>query len=236
MESVFLSYTYHPHPDHEAHLERLRKYVVRAIEAMGLLIVDGVDVGGRPLDDALCKRIEESDALIALVTPQQDGADNVVAPSYVLSEFQYANGQKKPTMRVWHELLPVNGHGVVSGNEYAPYVPGKEVDVNTIALWKREYGRRTRVRIELDRPDQSVRYDEQDGDKCEFQRISSTGVYDDFKRARIWQDPGGAYVLLPMLREGDMVRLLVRLKGKTWESRHAINPFVGGVSLVEQAR
>ena len=70
MEKVFLSYTYRPHPDHEANLERLRRCVVRAIEAMGLRIIDGVDVGGRPLDDALRRRIQDADALIALVTPQ----------------------------------------------------------------------------------------------------------------------------------------------------------------------
>jgi len=35
LERVFLSYTFRSHPDHEAELERLRKYVVRAIEAMG---------------------------------------------------------------------------------------------------------------------------------------------------------------------------------------------------------
>jgi hypothetical protein len=105
MEKVFLSYTYRPHPEHEANLERLRRYVVRTIEAMGLRIVDGVDVGGRPLDDALRKNIKDADALIALVTPQADDAGNVVAPTFVLSEFKYAERQEKPTMRVWHNVL-----------------------------------------------------------------------------------------------------------------------------------
>jgi hypothetical protein len=238
MESVFLSYTYNPHPDDKAHLERLRTCVVRGIEAMGLLIVDGVNVGGGPLDEALRKRIRETDALVALVTPQKkDNGNEPVAPLYVLSEFQYANGQEKPTMRIWHERVPMNGYGIGNGNEYTPYSPGNEVDVvlkliNAIALWKRENGRRTRVRIEP--ASLALEYDEQRGDTCEFQRISPNGDYDDFKPARLWQDPGAAYVLLPMLREGDMVRLCLHLKGKTWQSRHAINPFVGGVNLVEQ--
>jgi hypothetical protein len=66
MEKLFLSYTYRSHPQHEMELERLRKSVVRAVEAMGLRVIDGVDVGGRPLDDALRRRIEDSDGLIAL--------------------------------------------------------------------------------------------------------------------------------------------------------------------------
>lgn len=127
MDSVFLSYTYRPHPDHEASLERLRRYVVRAVEAMGLRVVDGVDVGGRPLDEALRARIRDTDALIALVTPQADDAGAVVEPAFVLSEFQFAQGQDKPTLRVLHQALAPRGLG--AGNEYAPYAPGGELDV-----------------------------------------------------------------------------------------------------------
>ena len=218
METVFLSYTYRSHPDHEADLERLRRCVVRAIEAMGLRIIDGRDVGGRPLDDALQKRIEDADALIALVTPQVDGAGNVVEPAFVLSEFQYAKGQKKPTMRVLHHLMVARGLG--AGNEYTHYTPGGELDVilklmNTIALWRREYGRVSRVRIEPD--DLAVRYDETQGDRCEVQVISPNGSYGDFERARLWQEPGAAYMLLPKLRERERVRLRVHQGGKTWQ-------------------
>jgi hypothetical protein len=235
MEKLFLSYTYRPHPDHEADLERLRRCVVRAIEAMCLRVVDGVDVGGRPLDDALKKRIEDADGLIALVTPQADDAGGVIDPTFVLGEFQYAEGQKKPTMRLLHHLLAARGLG--AGNEYTPYRPGGEVDVilklmNTIALWKREYGKAARVRIEPD--DLAVRYDETQGDRCEFQVISQTGNYRDFERASLRLEPGAAYAHLPKLREGERVRLRLRQGGRMWQSRYAIDPFVGGVRLEEQ--
>jgi hypothetical protein len=232
MEKIFLSYTYRPHPDHEANLERLRRCVVRAIEAMGLRVIDGVDVGGRPLDDALRARIRDADALIALVTPQADDAGNVVEPAFVLSEFQYAEGQVKPTMRALHHLLVARGLG--AGNEYTPYMPGSELDVilklmNTMAVWKRDYGKVARVRIEPE--DLAARYDETQGDRCEFQVISSNGSYRDFERANLWQEPGAAYALLPKLREGERVRLRLRQGGTTWQSKHAIDPFVGGVRL-----
>jgi hypothetical protein len=235
MEKVFLSYTYRPHPDHEADLERLRRALVRAIEAMGLHIIDGVDVGGRPLDDALRGRIRDADALIALVTPQADDAGNVVAPDFVLSEFQYAEGAGKPTMRVLHHLLAARGLG--AANERAPYKPGNELDVvlklmNTIALWKREYGRVSRVRIEP--VELAIRYDETQGHSCEVQVISSDGRYGNFEQVRLWQEPGAAYALLPKLRDGARVRLRVRQGAKTWQSSQAIDPFVGGVVLTEQ--
>jgi hypothetical protein len=235
MESVFLSYTYRPHPDHEDSLDRLRRYVVRAVEAMGLRVVDGVDVGGRPLDEALKARIRDADALIALVTPQADDAGAVVEPAFVLSEFQYAEGLQKPTLRVLHQDLAARGLG--AGNEYAPFAPGREVDVilkvmHAIALWRREHGRAARVRIEPE--DLAVSYDETQGDRCEFQVISQTGSYRDFERASLWQEPGAAYALLPKLREGERVRLRLRQGGKTWQSRHAIDPFVGGVRLEQR--
>jgi hypothetical protein len=226
METVFLSYTYRPHPDHEANLERLRRYVVRAVEAMNLRIVDGVDVGGRALDAALRQKIKDSDALIALVTPQAaDVGFDLIAPSFVLSEFDWAKGQETPTIRAWHHLLPMPAAG--AGDEHVTYFPGKELDVilkliNTIALWKRDYGRRARVRIEP--ADLAARYDESRGDKCEFQLITSDGEYRKFREARLWQEPGAAYVLLPKLREGERVRLCVHQGGKTWQSRQALIP------------
>lgn len=235
MEKLFLSYTYRPHPQHEADLERLRKCVVRAIEAMGLRIIDGVDVGGRPLDDALRKRIEDADALVALVTPQADDAGNVIDPTFVLSEFQYAEGQKKPTMRVIHHLLAARGLG--AGNEYTPYRSGAEVDVilklmNTIALWTRDYGKVARVRVEPE--ELAARYDEAQGHRCEFQVISATGDFRDFERTRFQLEPGAAYIVLPKMRPGERVRLRVQMGAKTWQSRYAIDPFVGGVRLEER--
>jgi hypothetical protein len=235
MEKLFLSYTYRPHPDHEDDLERLRRYVVRVIEAMGLRVVDGVDVGGRPLDAALKERIEDADGLIALVTPQADDAGQVANPEFVVSEFQYAEGQKKPTMRVMHHLLAARGLG--AGNEYTPYKPGGEVDVilklmHTIALWSRDCGKVARVRIEPE--NLASQYDETQGDRCEFQVITTSGSYRDYERARLWVEPGAAYALLPKVREGERVRLRVKRGGKTWQSKYAIDPFVGGVSLEEK--
>lgn len=235
MEKLFLSYTYRPHPQHEGDLERLRRSAVRAVEAMGLRIVDGVDVGGRPLDDALKKRIEDADGLIALMTPQSDDQGGVIDPAFVLSEFQYAEGLKMPTMRVIHHLLDPRGLG--AGNEYTPYNPGSELDVilklmNTIANWIREYGKATKVRLEP--ADLAIDYDETQGDKCEYQVISPSGGYREYERARMQLEPGAAYVLLPKLREGDRVRVRIRQANRIWQSRYAIDPFVGGVTLEAQ--
>ena len=235
MEAIFLSYTYRPHPAHEADLERLRRCVVRVVEAMGLRVVDGVDVGGRPLDDALKQKIKSSDAMIALVTPQADDKGDVDNPAFVLSEFQYMEGHQKPTMRVLHALLKARGLG--ANNEYTPYEPGRELDVvlklmHTIALWRRDGGKLARLRIEPD--DLAKSYDETQGDRCEFQVITAAGAYRDYERANLAVEPGAAYALLPQLRDGERVRLRLKQGGTTWQSRYAIDPFVGSVSLEQR--
>jgi hypothetical protein len=235
MERVFLSYSYHPHPEHAADLERLRRYVIRAIEALDLRVVDGVDVGGRSLDAALRARIEDADALIALVTPQIDGLGGPREPRFVLDEFQCAEALKKPTMRVCHNLLVMTGLGV--GNEYTPYIPGREVDVilklmNTVAVWKRDYGRRARLCIEPE--SLAASYDPTQGDECWVQVILPNGKFRDFERVPLGFAPGAAFALLPMLREGDVVRLRLRQGGSMWQSPRVIDPFVGSVTLKRQ--
>ncbi len=212
------------------------RYVVKAVEAVGLRVIDGVDVGGRPLDSALKQRIEDADALIALVTPQDDGEGKEVDPAFVLSEFHFAEGQQKPTVRVLHHSLEARGLG--AGNEYIAFSSGNEADVivkllSTIAVWRRRHGRVARVRIE---PEEIViRYDESQGDRCEFQLISGVDGYEDYKPAMVWPEPGAAYAVLPKLRDSDRVRLRIIQGGNTWQTRHAINPFVGGVSLEKQS-
>jgi hypothetical protein len=235
METVFLSYTYDPHPAHENDLEQLRRSLIEAIEAMGLRIIDGVNVGGRPLDDGLRQRIEEADCLIALVTPQADGAGKAILPAFVLSEFQYAEGLRKPTLRVLHHELP-QPVGLGAGNEYTPYTPGKEIKVllkvlNTIAQWRLKYGQRARVRIEP--ADLTKLYDEGDGYRCEY-KVISNGVFGDFQKALLTKEPGAAYALLPMLRQSDRILLQFRKGDKTWRAPDVIDPFVGGVTLEEK--
>jgi hypothetical protein len=169
---------------------------------------------------------------VALVTPQADAANQVVDPTFVLGEFQFAHGCQKPTMKVLHELLANRGLG--GGSEYTPYKPGAELAVvlkllNTIALWLTEHGRSTKVRIEPEAA--AFGYDESTGDRCECQVIGRGGEYGKYEEAKLLLEPGAAYAKLPKLREGERVRLRVRRNGRQWDSRYPIDPFVGGITL-----
>jgi hypothetical protein len=138
-------------------------------------------------------------------------------------------------MRVIHEALKPKGLG--AGNEYTPYKPGAELDVilklmNTVAVWTREYGRVARVRLEPE--ELAAQYDEIEGHKCECQVISASGNYSDFQRAKLQPEVGAAYIVLPKMRQGERVRLRLRMGPKTWQSKYAIDPFVGGARLEER--
>ena len=86
-----------------------------------------------------------TDGLVALFTPQADDSGKAVEPAFVRSEFDYARGQRKPTIRVLHMAVPPF-HGLGGNDEYTPYTPGDELTVvlklmHTIALWRGEYGK-----------------------------------------------------------------------------------------------
>jgi hypothetical protein len=86
----------------------------------------------------------------------------------VLSEFDYANGAKKPTFRVVHKAFAPTG--LNSNNEYAQFHAGMELNVvvklmDTIAVWRLEHGTVARLRLE---PDQlASQYDENQGLRVE---------------------------------------------------------------------
>jgi hypothetical protein len=231
MEKVFLSYTYRPHPDHAEETERLQRYARRVIEAMGLRVIDGVDLGGGALDDALKERISDADALIALMTPQADQANQIDEPQFVASEFTFADARQKPTLRIIHQALQPRGLG--AANEYFSFAAGRELDVvfklmNTLAIWKRELGEAVRLRLEPQ--DVAGRYDETQGHECEYQRITTRGM-EPWQRAIVLAEPGAAYVYLPKIRTGERVRVRLEVDGERWLSKTPVDPFVGGISI-----
>ena len=95
MQRVFLSYTYRSHPEHASEIDALQRMIRRVIESVDLRVVDGQDLGGRALDQEIERRINESDALIALFTPQADAQGNKVLPEFVSTEFQRARALMK---------------------------------------------------------------------------------------------------------------------------------------------
>jgi hypothetical protein len=235
MQRVFLSYTYQPHPDHQAEIDMLQRAARRVIEAMGLLVVDGLDLGGRALEAEIEKRIREADATVALLTPQADAAGDKVLPEFVSTEFQYARTLAKPTLRVLHTALAPRGLG--ANDEYVAFDSNKTLDVvlkllQTLALWKRENGRPVQIQIQPDHL--AEQFGNNRDDRCEYELLIG-GRADPQPRqtTRLWPEPGAAYVYVPNFVEGAKVRVRLTVNGENWQSRFVL-PQMGGVALVKE--
>jgi len=231
MKHVFLSYTYRPHPDHIAETDVLQRTVRRVIEAMDLRVIDGMDLGGRPLDAEIDKRIAEADAMIALVTPQANPAGDKILPDFVSTEFQTARALGKPRLRVLHTELVARGLG--AAEEHAPFDPAKTLDVvmkllGTIALWKKEYGRAVQIRIEPD--DLVSRFDTRRNDRCEYALMIQSGAALPLRQTTLWREPGGPLVHVPNFVDGARVSVQLTVNGERWQSPF-VSPQLAGIAL-----
>ena len=235
MQRVFLSYTYKSHPSYSAEIEMLQRTTRRVIEAMGLTVLDGQDLGGRALDAEIEKRLATSDATIALFTPQADAAGNPVSPEFVSTEFQRARALGKPTLRVLHSELALRGLG--GGEEYVPFERDKMLDVvlkllQTLALWKRENGRPVQIQVQPDHL--AERFGNNRTDRCEYELfLDGRGEPQAAQVTRLWPEPGAAYVYVPNFIDGAKVRIRLTVNGENWNSRFIL-PQMGGVALVKE--
>lgn len=235
MQRVFLSYTYNPHPDHASEIDALERTVRRVIEAMDLRVVDGRYLGGRALEAEIRRRINESDALIALITPQADSDGHKVYPQFVDSEFQYARAGGKSTLRILHVNL--DAHGLGAGDECVPFQPDKTLDVvmkllPILAIWKKEGGRPVPIKIQ---PDHLARqFGDNHFDQCEYElMLDDTAPANPAQSAKLWPEPGdNAYVLVQNYVEGAKVRVRLTLNGETWRSPFVL-PKMGVVPLTK---
>lgn len=234
MKHVFLSYTYRPHPDHVTELDALHRTVRRVIESMDLRVVDGMDLGGRPLDSEIEKRIAEADALIALVTPQADAAGQIILPEFVSTEFQAARAIKKPRFRVLHTKLEARGLGMTE--EYVVFDPDKTLEVvmkllGTIAVWKKDLGRAVQIRIEPDAL--ASRFDSRRHDRCEYELMLRPGQMLPSRETIMWREPGGPVVHVPDFVEGASVSIQLTVDGERWQSPF-VAPQLSGVALTKK--
>ena len=219
MERIFLSYTYNPVNTYKLETEEFIKHIKIMIEAMGIQVRDGVDVGGWAIDTEIQKRIKASDALIAIMTPWQDNQGQIVMPPYVLTEYNIAQAQKKPTIRVIHDSLPVQG--MFSNHEYIEHSAVNEVQtllklMVTISLWKKSAGKN--IQIEIKPSDLGSRYDKhRPGHRCQYQLLvnhEQTGWED----AKLWNEPGATFAYIPNVPDESKVQLRLNLGNELWDS------------------
>jgi len=218
MQQVFLSYTYTPHPDYVDETEDMRRRVSTVIESMDLRVATGEDLGGQGLSDEVKDRIEKADALVALVTPWKDNLGNKAAPPWVSDEFAHAKAHGKFAIRILHP--DIAAAGMYAAHEYIAYSKDKPADMllklmKTLALWKKESGRPMEIEIATDVAGQ--RFDPAKVRQCEFQLLRNYEE-SDWRKAKIWPQPGALYAYLPSVPDQAKLRLRLQLDNESWQS------------------
>ena len=200
---------------------------------MDCRVIDGKDLGGGPLSPAIERRIESTDALVALVTPQLDDHGNASSPRFVESEFNFARGKNMRTLSIVDNSVGAAGLG--GQDEHVRYTSGAELDAilklaATLNLWRRELGRPIKVRLEPH--DVARRFDPDNGHRCEYKtRIGP--MEEDWVPTQIWPEPGGIFVYIPNMRDEGLVRVRVQLNAERWRSVFT-SPQLSGITLEQE--
>lgn len=217
MKKIFLSYTYAPHPDYAAQCDELQRGVRIVAQAMGLRIETGEDLGGGALNPEVKGRIEDSDALIAIVTPQLD-AGNKTLPQWVLDEYTHSKSVGKSAIRVIHADLNIGG--MHANEHYIKYgaVPISSTLISvmsTIGLWKGQIGRA--MRIEIAPTDVCRRFRSESGHQCSYQLLRDAKE-SNWRPAKVFPEPGAIYAYLNGVPDDSKLRLRLQVDGETWQS------------------
>ena len=219
MERIFLSYTYNPAAPYKQETENLIKHIKIMIDAMGLSVLDGMDIGGWAIDSEIQNRITASDGLIAVMTPWQNNQGNIAIPPYVQAEYNIAQAQKKPTIRVIHESLQVQG--MFSNHEYIPHSAAHEVKtvlklMRTISLWKKEAGHN--ITVEVKPSELGARFDEHNpGHQCQYQLLVDH-TYTGWNKAEFWNEPGATFAFIRNVPDESKLQLRLTLGNELWDS------------------
>ena len=219
MDTIFLSYTYNPHPDYVDEIEELVKNIKIIAESQELRVVTGFDLGGGALTPEIQQRIEDCDALVALLTPWEDNYGNPAAPPFVNDEYTFAVNKGKQSIRLLHTLL--KNQGMYANQEYIQFDPLHQVDallklMRTLALWKKKLGRSHEIQF---LPTELVKNLNNAGanSHCEYQLLINRKP-SQWKTIDIWPEPGGMVTYIPNVPDGAKLNLKVTLGNEQWHS------------------
>src|SRR5689334_15658135 len=103
MEKIFLSSSFAPE---DAELVR---QVERLLTSHGLLVLNGRSLGGGGLTPKIEAKIDQADALVALLTRREKQNDKWLPSDWVKDEFRYALNTKKPAIAVLESDVKLEG-------------------------------------------------------------------------------------------------------------------------------
>ncbi|NOQ64771.1 MAG: hypothetical protein GQ582_09695 [Methyloprofundus sp.] len=219
METVFLSYTYNPHPDYKKETNELVKNIKIIAESQELRVVTGVDLAGGALTPEIQQRIIHSDALVALITPWQDSYGNPAAPPFVHDEYTFAQNKGKPAIQLLHTQL--NNQGMYTQQEYIPYDPAQAVEgllklMRTLVLWKKQLGRSYEIQFLPSELVEKLNHGSI-ASRCEYQLLINRKP-SEWRVIDIWPEPGRLVTYIPNIPDDAKLNLKISFADEQWLS------------------
>jgi hypothetical protein len=213
MKRIFLAFAYRD-ADRE-----LANQVQQLLGSHDVPVITGENLGGQALTPAVKERIDDSDALIALLT-QRDRLGKkkkFTTHQWVQDELNYARGKQKRAIALIETDVDVGG--MYAPNEYIPFdrqnpLPAFLRLSDTVGQWKREIGRTLKVMI---LPPELARTVGQGAIKCRY-KFFAEGKDTDWQETKAIREIGGTFVYLVGVRDDYIIQLEVKLPNETWQS------------------
>jgi hypothetical protein len=214
MQRVFLAFSFRNQD------QDLVRRIEALLESHDIQVETGEALGGQALTQAVQKRIDESDALVAVLTRSERLASGKWSThDWVRDELNYARTKRKRAIALVDVAVDVGG----------TYQEHERIDLDTkkeslsllklsqaVSEWKREWGRRVKIRILPEDLGHTVR-SVGDRAKCHY-RLTRQGTQSKWLLASLVPEPGGTYAYIRGATEEDLIQLRVSLPGESWIS------------------
>jgi hypothetical protein len=232
MEKIFLSYHYDDGPNRE-----LARQVEELLETHAVLVVTGEALGGGSLTPEIKKEIEGADALVALLTRNQEvpATGKWTTHPWCAGELQYARdlAEPRPAIALVEEGVDVSG--LYKEHEYIRYDADRPLPAflklsKTLFRWRKRFGRTLKIQL---LPEHVARDHWAQRNACQWEYRLTSGMQEtEWRRGRPQDEPGGLFLYVRVPDDTMMIEVRIVRQGKAWGSKTA--SFYMPVSLVEE--
>jgi hypothetical protein len=193
----------------------------RLLTNFGFVTRTGLNLGGEALTCEVMKRIDRSDALIALVTRRDQLADGGwMSSSWVRDEYARAKDGRKPAIALIENGVRLDGAYLNHAYEHIKYDRNSPLEAflrvsDALREWRDRYGRVVRVRLQ---PEEAAALASGDG-RCSYRTSNSLADEEaDWQDGKVMWEPGGVFLVVRGLRERDLLQVRIESQQTVWRS------------------
>jgi hypothetical protein len=198
----------------------LVQYAEQLLASQYVQIVSGERLGGEQLTPAVQNRIEECEALVALLTrrdARQDG--KWTTHQWVLDELNWARGKQKRAIAMVEDGVDIGG--MFQSHEQIPFRRADPIEAflrlsETLGMWKREIGRT--VKVQLMPPPLAKKLGGGNGSMQCRSRLWLQGRYTEWRNVNPVPEEGGAFVYVDGVQDEHLIQLQVQGARTIWQS------------------